>query len=122
MHKTRKKTRSSATRRPPLLPPRFDPHKLVEATNELPYQVASGIVAYVANGSIADVLAEGRADVRSGGTAVVRKDGYALLHAGAIGYALHAKSIVVPLDGATAYYLPHARDAIQGATGRARLI
>ena len=122
MAKTRKKTRSHATRRPPLLPPRFDPHSLVEATREVPYQVVPGTIAYVANGSIADVLAEGRADVRTGGTAIVRRYGYAMLHSGAVGYALDPRSVLVPLDGATAYYLPHARGAIQGATGRARLI
>jgi hypothetical protein len=112
----------SLSRRPPLLPARFDSRNLVLATSEVPYQVTPGIVAYVANGSIADVLAEGRADVRLGGVAVVRKDGYAMLHKGAVGYALDPKSTLVPLDGATAYYLPHARSAIQGAGGRARLI
>jgi len=122
MAKTRKRPRSHTTRRPPLLPPRFDPQNLVEATSEVPYQVLPGTIAYVARGSIADVPAEGRADVRTGGIAIVRKDGYAMLHAGAVGYALHPRSIIVPLDGATAYYLPHARSAIQGATGRARLI
>jgi hypothetical protein len=122
MPKTRKKTRSQATRRPPLLPARFDPHNLVEATLEVPYHVAPGTIAYVAHGSIADVPAEGRADVRTGGIVIVRPYGYAMLHSGAVGYALDPRSVLVPLDGATAYYLPHARRAIQGATGRARLI
>jgi len=122
MAKTRKKTRSHATRRPPLLPARFDPHKLVEATLEVPYQVVPGTVAYVAHGSIADVPAEGRADVRTGGTVIVRRYGYAMLHSGAVGYALDPRSVLVPLDGSIAYYLPHARGAIQGATGRASVI
>jgi hypothetical protein len=123
MHKKKKKKPSAFTpRRPALLPAHFNNGNLVQATKEVPYQVNSGILAYVENGSIVDVLAQGRADVRLGGVAVVRKDGYAMLHRGAVGYALDPKSTLVPLDGATVYYLPHARSAIQAPGGRARLI
>jgi hypothetical protein len=125
MHKKRRKNSPAPTptsRRPALLPPHFNHNNLVEATSEVPYQVRSGILAYVAKGSIVEVHPDGRADVRDGGVAIVRAGGHATLHPGAIGYASHRTSTLVPLDGSTAYYLPNARAAIRAPGGRAKVI